>query len=122
MGCDRALGQAVEQISTIDAATTPPWSAHVSEAGISDYQGAAHYTLALANGEPNAAGRGGVAAPPGRGRLSPDYVRLRALYLPDLAGAHAIAGDTDTASPSAIKPSTRLPHCTPPGPMTGCAF
>jgi hypothetical protein len=43
MGCDRALGQAVEQISTIDAVTTPPWSAHVSEVGVSSYQGAAHY-------------------------------------------------------------------------------
>ena len=29
--------------------------------------------------------------------FGPDYARPRALYLPDLAGAHAIAGDTDTA-------------------------
>jgi hypothetical protein len=29
--------------------------------------------------------------------LGPGYARSRALYLPDLAGAHALAGDTDTA-------------------------
>jgi hypothetical protein len=29
--------------------------------------------------------------------FGPDYARSRALYLPDLAGAHALAGDTDTA-------------------------
>jgi len=96
MGCDRALGQAVEQISTIDAATTPPWSAHVSEAGISGYQGAARYTLALAQGEPTAAGLA-VSLLRQAVDVSPDYARLRALYLPDLAGAHALAGDIDTA-------------------------
>ncbi|MGH3771731.1 MAG: hypothetical protein ACRDRW_10095 [Pseudonocardiaceae bacterium] len=29
--------------------------------------------------------------------FGPDYARSRALYLPALAGAHAIAGDLDTA-------------------------
>ncbi|MGH3795791.1 MAG: hypothetical protein ACRDSP_12980 [Pseudonocardiaceae bacterium] len=29
--------------------------------------------------------------------LDTGYARVRALYLPDLAGAHALAGDTDTA-------------------------
>ncbi|HWR48392.1 MAG TPA: helix-turn-helix domain-containing protein [Pseudonocardiaceae bacterium] len=56
MGCDRALGQAVERISTIDAATTPPWSAHIRETGASGLRGVARYTLALTNAEPNAAG------------------------------------------------------------------
>jgi N-acyl-L-homoserine lactone synthetase len=30
-------------------------------------------------------------------RYGPDYARDRALDLPDLAGAHALAGDIDTA-------------------------
>lgn len=29
--------------------------------------------------------------------FGPGYARPRALYLPDLAGAHALAGDIDTA-------------------------
>jgi hypothetical protein len=29
--------------------------------------------------------------------FGPDYARSRALYLPELAGAHALAGDSDTA-------------------------
>jgi hypothetical protein len=97
MGCDRALGQAVEQISTIDAVTTPPWSAHVSEVGVSSYQGAAHYELALANHDSPAANRAVPLLRRAVDNFGPSYARLRALYLPDLAGAHALAGDTDTA-------------------------
>jgi transcriptional regulator with XRE-family HTH domain len=96
-GCDRALGQAVEQGSTIDLATCPPWSAHAGEAGMSGFQGSAHYTLALAQGEPNAAERAVSLLRRAADGFGPDYARLRALYLPDLAGAHALAGDTDTA-------------------------
>ncbi|MGH4012046.1 MAG: hypothetical protein ACRDTH_28465 [Pseudonocardiaceae bacterium] len=34
---------------------------------------------------------------PGVDGFGPDYARSRAKYLPDLAGAHALAGDIDTA-------------------------
>lgn len=96
-GCDRALGQAVELVSTIDPVTTPPWGAHAGEAGMSGYHGAAHYTLGLAGGDPGAAARAVPLLRHAVGNFGAGYTRLRALYLPDLAGAHALAGDTDTA-------------------------
>jgi hypothetical protein len=96
-GCDRALGQATEHFSSIDPATTPSLVAHVGDAGISGMQGAAHYTLAMASGDPHAAGRAVLLLCDAIDHFGPDYARLRALYLPDLAGAHAIAGDIDTA-------------------------
>lgn len=97
VGCDRALSQAVERFNAIDPATTLPWGAHVGETGISDFQGAAHYALALTGRDPSAAGRAVPLLRHAIEHFGPDYARPRALYLPDLAGAHAIAGDTDTA-------------------------
>ncbi|MGH3813173.1 MAG: hypothetical protein ACRDUV_12050 [Pseudonocardiaceae bacterium] len=96
-GCDHALGQAVELFSTIDLATTPPWGAHASEVGMSGFHGAAHYTLATAGGDLGAAGRAVSLLRHAVDCCGPDYARLRALYLADLAGAHALAGDTDIA-------------------------
>jgi transcriptional regulator with XRE-family HTH domain len=95
--CDLALGQAIEHFSSIDPATTPPLVAHVGDAAISGKQGVAHYTLAMASGDPSAAGRAVPLLRHAVDHLGPDYARPRALYLPDLAGAHAIAGDAETA-------------------------
>jgi hypothetical protein len=96
--CDRALGQAIEHFSTITLATTPSWGVWFGEAVVSGYQGTAHYELALTKRDPRAAG--GRAVPLLReavDRLGPDYARPRALWLTDLAGAHALAGDAGTA-------------------------
>ncbi|MGH3778052.1 MAG: helix-turn-helix domain-containing protein [Pseudonocardiaceae bacterium] len=95
--CDRALGQAAEHFSSIDPATTPPLVAHVGGAVISGKQGAAHHILALTERDPRAAGRAVPLLRHAVDHLGPDYARIRASYLTDLAGAHAIAGDTDTA-------------------------
>lgn len=96
-GCDRALGQAVEQFSTIDPATRTPWGESYSEAGLAARQGAAHYELALAKRDPRAAGRAVPLLRYAVDHFGPDYARPRARYLPDLAGVHAIAGDLGTA-------------------------
>ncbi|MGH3833958.1 MAG: helix-turn-helix domain-containing protein, partial [Pseudonocardiaceae bacterium] len=96
-GCDRALGHALERFSAIDQASTPPWGSHAGEAGMSGYQGSAHYTLAMAGGDPRAAGQAVVLLRRAVDGFGSGYAKLRGLYLPDLAGAHAIAGDTDTA-------------------------
>ncbi|MGH3692900.1 MAG: helix-turn-helix domain-containing protein [Pseudonocardiaceae bacterium] len=95
--CDRALGQATEHLSNIDPATTPPLVAHVGKAALSSSQGAARYTLALASHDPHAATQATSLLRTAVDHLGADYGRLRATTLTDLAGAHAIAGDTDTA-------------------------
>ncbi|MGH3797697.1 MAG: helix-turn-helix domain-containing protein [Pseudonocardiaceae bacterium] len=96
-GCDRALGQAVEHFTAIDPATCPPWGAHLNDAGIASHQGAARYGLALAGCEPRSARQAVELLSHAVDHFGPHYAQLRALYLPDLAGAHAVAGDTDTA-------------------------
>ncbi|MGH3722482.1 MAG: hypothetical protein ACRDRI_27340, partial [Pseudonocardiaceae bacterium] len=96
--CDHALDQAVAQFNRIDPQTCPSWGAYFSdEAVLSAYQGVARYELALAGRDPRAAERAVLLLHHAVDGLSPDYDRPRALYLPDLAGAHAIAGDIDTA-------------------------
>lgn len=95
--CDRALGQADEHFAAIDPAILPPWGGHVSEVGMSGFHGVAHYTLALASRDTRVAGRAVPLLLHGVDNFGPAYARLRALYLPDLAGAHALAGDLDTA-------------------------
>ncbi|MGH3908536.1 MAG: hypothetical protein ACRDTE_30770 [Pseudonocardiaceae bacterium] len=96
-GCDQALGQGIEQFNTIDPATAPPWTAYISEAGVFGHQGSAHYTLALPGHDRRAASQAVPLLQHAVDRYGPSYAALRALYLPDLAGAHAIAGDADTA-------------------------
>jgi transcriptional regulator with XRE-family HTH domain len=96
-GCEHALGQAAEHFTAIDPVTAPPWGGHVSETGMSGFHGAAHYALALADRDPRAAGHAVALLRNGVDRLGPNYARLGALYLPDLAGSHAIAGDADAA-------------------------
>ncbi|MGH3908364.1 MAG: hypothetical protein ACRDTE_29895 [Pseudonocardiaceae bacterium] len=96
-GCDRALGYAAEQFSTLDSATSPPWGAFLDEYHLASFQGAAHYALALTDREPRAAQRAVPLLGHAVDHFGPAYARPRGLYLPDLAGAHALAGDLDTA-------------------------
>ncbi|MGH3719507.1 MAG: helix-turn-helix domain-containing protein [Pseudonocardiaceae bacterium] len=97
VGCDRALGQAIERFSAIDPMNRPPWGAHQNEAVLAAKQGVAHYTLALAERDPCAAERAVPLLRHAVDHVGPDYDRLRAQYLADLAGAHALSGDIDTA-------------------------
>jgi transcriptional regulator with XRE-family HTH domain len=96
-GCDRALGEAVEQFSRIDPADRPPWGSFHDEVLLAGQQGEAHYTLARVSRDPRAAGRAVPLLHHAVDHVGPSRARSRALDLPDLAGAHAIAGDIDTA-------------------------
>lgn len=97
-GVDRALGQAAEHFAVIGPADTESWAADVvDEAGLAAKQGAVHYALALAGRDPHAADRAVPLLRQAVDHFGPGYARPRALYLPDLAGAHALAGDLDTA-------------------------
>ncbi len=96
-GCDLALGKAVDYFAAIDPATRPPWGASHDETSLYAYQGAAQYALALASHDPRAATRAVPLLRRAVDGFGAAYTRPRALYLPDLAGAHAIAGDVDTA-------------------------
>ncbi|MGH3828694.1 MAG: hypothetical protein ACRDQX_16220 [Pseudonocardiaceae bacterium] len=96
--CDRALGQAVEHFAAIDPASRTPWGSSLGdEAHLAAYQGHAQYTLALASRDPRTAGRAVPLLRRAVNGFGPGYARSRALYLTDLAGAHALTGDTDTA-------------------------
>ncbi len=95
--CDRALGQATEHFSSIDPARTPSLVAHVGDADFSGKRGVAQHTLALSGRDPDAASQAVSLLCHAVDQLGPDYARLRVRYLTDLAGAHAIAGDVDTA-------------------------
>jgi hypothetical protein len=95
--CDRALGQAEEQFSRIDPATRPPWGAHVNDASIASHQGAAHYALARIGMDQRAADRAASLFRDAVDGFGANYAVLRAHDLPQLAGAHALAGDRDTA-------------------------
>ncbi|MGH3717979.1 MAG: helix-turn-helix domain-containing protein [Pseudonocardiaceae bacterium] len=95
--CDQALDQAAAQFSRTDPQTRPAWGAHVSDAVISASQGVVSYELALTRRDPRVAGRAVLLLRRAVDGVGPDYARPRARYLSDLAGAHAIAGDVDTA-------------------------
>jgi transcriptional regulator with XRE-family HTH domain len=95
--CARALGRAREHCDGLDPAATPRWVGHVSEAGMSGYQGTANYTLAVAKHDSHAASRAVQLLRDGVDHFGPAYARLRALYLPDLSGSHALSGDVSTA-------------------------
>ncbi|MGH3829351.1 MAG: helix-turn-helix domain-containing protein, partial [Pseudonocardiaceae bacterium] len=90
--CDQALDQAVAQFNRIDPHTCPSWGGIFQhDAVISAYQGVAHYELALTGHDSRAAGRAVSLLCHAVDGLGPDYARPRAMYLSDLAGAHAIA-------------------------------
>jgi hypothetical protein len=96
--CDRALGKALEYFAAIDPASRESWSVILlDEAGLSGYQGHIHYTLALTGHDPRAAQRAVPLLRHAVDHFRPDCARARAFYLADLVGAHALAGDADTA-------------------------
>ncbi len=90
----RALGEAEDAFGRIDPAATTPWGCVDSPVRFTTWQGGAYYELARRGGDP---------------RLRDQAVTLlsqvldnprpvtRAQFLPDLAGARALAGDVDTA-------------------------
>ncbi|MGH3831353.1 MAG: hypothetical protein ACRDRS_13055 [Pseudonocardiaceae bacterium] len=92
-----ALGQAVEHFAAIIPTRCEPWVAYHDETSLCAYQGVAQYELALTGRDPSAAGRAVPLLRRAVDGFGAAYTRPRALYLPDLAGAHAIAGDADTA-------------------------
>ncbi|MGH3701220.1 MAG: helix-turn-helix domain-containing protein, partial [Pseudonocardiaceae bacterium] len=96
VACDRALGQAIEQFNSIDP-THESWADFLDEASLAAYQGSAHYRLALAERDPHAAQRAVPLLRDAVDSYRPGRARSRAGALTSLAGAHAIAGDTDTA-------------------------
>lgn len=96
-GCERALGQATEQFSTIDSAQPAPWTGNINEAFLAARQGHAHYALALIDRDPRAADRAVPLLRRAVNQYGPAYASSAALYLPEVAGAHALAGDADTA-------------------------
>jgi hypothetical protein len=95
-GCNRALGQSIDYFSSIDA-THESMADFVDETMLISYQGDAHYELAIAKDDPRAAGRAVPLFRDTVDRFGSGYARPRALDLTRLAGAHAIAGDIDTA-------------------------
>ncbi|MGH3935064.1 MAG: helix-turn-helix domain-containing protein, partial [Pseudonocardiaceae bacterium] len=94
--CDRALGQAVEHFTSINPEHNP-WANFFDDTMLASYQGDAHYELALAAHDPRAANRAVPLLRHTVDHFGDDYARPRALDLTSLAGAHALAGDTDTA-------------------------
>lgn len=96
--CDRALGKAIEYFAAIDPASRESWSVILlDEAGLSGHQGHIHHTLVLAGHDPRAAQRAVPLLRHAVDHFRPDCARARAFYLADLVGAHALAGDADTA-------------------------
>ncbi|HEY4005400.1 MAG TPA: helix-turn-helix domain-containing protein [Pseudonocardia sp.] len=94
--CERALGQAVEHFTNIDP-THESWADYLDEPMLARFEGVAHYELALASRDPHTAGRAVSLLRQAVDSFGPDFAEPRAVSLTDLAGAHAIAGDIDTA-------------------------
>jgi transcriptional regulator with XRE-family HTH domain len=92
--CRRALGDAEDSFGRIDPADTTPWACVDGEVKITTWQGHAYYELGRATGNRRCIDKAVTLL-----RRAVDNPRpmSRALYLPDLTGAHALAGDVDTA-------------------------
>ncbi len=71
--CDLALHQAQEQFASIDHQTRPPWSAHLDDAGLADWQGAVHYALARPERDPIAANQAVALLRQAVDGFGPDY-------------------------------------------------
>jgi transcriptional regulator with XRE-family HTH domain len=94
--CDQALGQAVNHFTSIDPGRNPRAN-FFDETMLAAKQGDAYYELALASHDSHAADRAVSLLRQSVDGFGPDHARSRAISLTELAGAHAIAGDTDTA-------------------------
>ncbi|MGH3798513.1 MAG: hypothetical protein ACRDSP_27050, partial [Pseudonocardiaceae bacterium] len=94
---DRALGQVSDRFEAIDQNNLSPWGrCFVGETHLASCQGSVHHSLALATGDQKTADRSVALLRSAVQGFGPEYARVRASDLVDLAGAHAIAGDTDT--------------------------
>ncbi|MFN2496860.1 MAG: helix-turn-helix domain-containing protein [Pseudonocardiaceae bacterium] len=92
--CERALGVAEEAFTRIDPAAATPWACVDGPVKIATWQGHAYYELARASGDQRSVAR---AVQLLRQVVDNPRPMSRALYLPDLVGAHALAGDIGTA-------------------------
>jgi hypothetical protein len=95
--CERALGQVAERFRIADPETETPWAAAVDASALQGWQGWTRYELATVTRDPRIAGQ---AVPLLRHVIShfpASHARTRALNMTKLAGAHALAGDVDTA-------------------------
>ncbi len=91
--CERALADAETALAKHDPATAAPW-AIVDAHSIATARGGALYELARARNEPARAAQALPALLQVADHPSP---KVRALFLPDLAGVHVLTGDLDTA-------------------------
>jgi hypothetical protein len=122
---DQALGQSTEHFINIDPISQESMAAFLDEAHFASLQGVTLYELALADRDPRAANRAMTLLRQAVDGFGPGYARTRALYLPRLAGAHAIAGghrhrrqhrppgrrrDQLTALPPGLRPAARAEH------------
>jgi len=95
--CERALGKVAEQFRVADPQSASPWAAAIDASALEGWQGWTRYELAATTRDPRIAGK---AVPQLRHVIShfpAGHPRTRALNLSNLCGAHAIAGDVDTA-------------------------
>ncbi|MGH3815998.1 MAG: hypothetical protein ACRDUV_26715, partial [Pseudonocardiaceae bacterium] len=92
--CQRALGDAEDAFTRIDPANVTPWACVDGPIKIATWQGHAYYELARTSGDQRCMQRAVTLL--GQAVDNPRAMS-RALYLPDLAGAEALAGDVDTA-------------------------
>ncbi len=92
--CQRALGDAQEAFTRIDPADTTPWACFDSPVRFTTWKGHAYYELARHSSDPRLRDQAVTLLAQTLDNLRP---MTRALYLPDLVGAHALAGDIDTA-------------------------
>jgi hypothetical protein len=96
--CERALGQAVDRFGATSPAGAPaPWVVSMDGTELTAHQGHAYYQLALSSQDRHAAARAVPLLREFVDNLPPEHIRTRTLNLADLAGAHALAGDIDTA-------------------------
>ncbi|MGH3798518.1 MAG: hypothetical protein ACRDSP_27075, partial [Pseudonocardiaceae bacterium] len=95
--CDRMLGRVEEHFTAIDRTTAPLWGGCLDNTGLAAYQGRAHYELTLTSRDSTAAERAVPLLRKAVDGFGVGYAKSSALNLPDLAGAHALAGDVDTA-------------------------
>ena len=92
--CRRALDAAEDAFTRINPAAATPWACVDGPVKIATWQGHAWFELARVTGDPRHVDRAVTLL-----RQAVDNPRpmSRALYLPDLAAAHALASDVDTA-------------------------
>ncbi len=96
-GCERALGQIMDYCAATDPASASPWAAHRGAAQFAAWQGHAYFILAQSDHDARTAGRAVSLLRHAVQRFGPDQAHSRGLHLAGLSGAHALAGDADTA-------------------------